>query len=129
MVHRSWTFAWGNANDLIETAALLEKVDGSIAGQYASKTTKSAAEMLALMDAETWMDAEAAVAAGFCDAVAEGAKANALAWNLSAYERAPKAAPAPAESSTPKPNEITDAEADRRAFLARRTRVLTACAQ
>lgn len=112
MIHNSWTLAWGNKTELRDTANLLEKVDGTIAGDYTRKTGKAQAEVVAWMEAETWFTAAEAMDAGFVDATfaasqGEGAKARAEAqpgrWNLSAYSKAPKlptpspAAPDPAE--------------------------------
>lgn len=89
MIHNSWGFVIGNANDMTETAALLEKCDGIIAGQYAKRTGREIDDIKALMDAETWFTAEEAKEGGFIDRVAEGAKAKA-SWDLSAYANAPK---------------------------------------
>lgn len=90
MVHRAWTFAWGNKNDILETAALLEKIDGTLAGQYAAKTGGSVEDMLAVMDEETWMTADEAVAAKFVDRIATSEKKAQASWDLSAYAKAPK---------------------------------------
>jgi ATP-dependent Clp protease, protease subunit len=97
MVHRAWTFAFGNKNDLLDTAALLEKVDGTLAAQYSAKTGESVESMLEVMDAETWMTADEAVASKFVDRIAESKKANAK-WDLSAYAKAPKLAVDDSES-------------------------------
>lgn len=104
MIHKAWTMCVGNENDLLATAGLLSKIDGSLAAQYAKKSGMKAEDVLAAMDAETWYSAEEAVAVGLVDRIAEGKKANA-AWNLSAYANAPKH-DAPAE-----PEQI-DAAAD-----------------
>lgn len=92
MVHRAWTFAYGNRNDLVATAELLDKIDGTLAGQYAARTGDSRDEMLAVMDAETWFTAEEAVEAKFVDRIAgdasEAPEARAQ-WDLSAYAKAP----------------------------------------
>lgn len=90
MIHNAWTFAIGNANDMMETAALLEKCDGIIASQYAKRTGKEIDAIKALMDAETWFTAEEAKEAGLIDSIAEGKKPSA-SWDLSAYANAPKA--------------------------------------
>lgn len=89
MIHNSWTWAMGNANDLTSTAALLAKIDGSLAAQYANKSGKSVDDIKAQMDAETWFTAQEAVDAGLVDRIAEGKKAEA-SWNLSTYAKAPK---------------------------------------
>lgn len=91
MVHRAWTIAIGNTNELMEHAALLEKVDGTLAVQYAQRTGAGLDDMLAVMDAETWMTAQEAVEAKFVDRVAEEAPQVDAAWDLSAYAKAPPA--------------------------------------
>jgi hypothetical protein len=50
---------------------VLDKVQDSLATIYTAKTGKSLDEVNALVDAETWMTADEAVAAGFADAVGE----------------------------------------------------------
>lgn len=89
MIHNAWTWAMGNANDLTATAALLSKIDGSLAAQYAKKSGQSVEDIKTQMDAETWFTAQEAVDAGLVDRIAEGKKAEA-AWDLSAYAKAPK---------------------------------------
>lgn len=69
MIHRAWTVAFGNCQDMTATAGVLGKVDGQIADIYAGKTGKSAADMLALMDAETWLTAAEAGELGLVDEV------------------------------------------------------------
>ncbi|SNT06279.1 Clp protease [Sphingomonas laterariae] len=90
----------GNADDLRTTAGLLDKVDASLNADYGAKSGKDFAEIEALMKAETWFSAEEAIAAGFVDAImpttaAAKAKANARAFNLAVYDRAPEALTAP----------------------------------
>ena len=95
MIHRAWTLACGNADDLMDMAAIMEKVDTTIAETYAAKTGKDVGELMALMTAETWMTAQEALDMGFVDAIAgkEPDEANkpapAALWDLSAYEHAP----------------------------------------
>lgn len=94
MIHKGWTWMMGNADDFRDASALLDKVDGSIIETYAGKTGKSAEEIAAWMKAETWFSAQEAVDAGFCDAImptTAAAKANARAFNLAVYDKAPKA--------------------------------------
>jgi ATP-dependent protease ClpP protease subunit len=102
MIHNAWTLAMGNAGDMRETAAMLDKVDGSLVDGYVARSGKPADEIRALMAAETWFEAQAAIDAGFCDSQVEiriGGKASAAAFNLSAYNHAPKIE-APAEDDT-----------------------------
>ncbi|MFZ6801935.1 head maturation protease, ClpP-related [Undibacterium sp. Di24W] len=92
MVHNSWTMAMGDRTELRQTADLLEKIDGTIASDYANKTGATAEQVAAWMDAETWFTAQEAMNAGFIDAIdpnSKGEKAQAK-WNLSAYANAPE---------------------------------------
>lgn len=73
MIHDASTFAWGNARELIRTAALLDSMDADLADIYARRTGKPAAEIRDLMHAETWFGAQAAVESGFADALNDSA--------------------------------------------------------
>ena len=90
MIHNAWTLQMGDKNAMLETASLLEKIDGTIADQYAEKTGASREDMAALMDAETWMEAEDAIARGFADSIEPKAEKAKNAWNLAAYHNAPE---------------------------------------
>lgn len=92
MIHKAWTIALGNADDMLKVAGLLEQIDGSLVKTYAEHTGQSEEEVSAWMAAETWFGAEKAVEAGFADRVAEKTKkAKASAnWDLSAYKNAPR---------------------------------------
>lgn len=90
MVHNAWTLAYGNKNDFMELAALLDKFDQSIVNDYAKKTGKPIAEITEWMNAETWFTAQEALDNGFVDSVTDGKKVE-NKWNLSAYANAPKA--------------------------------------
>jgi ATP-dependent protease ClpP protease subunit len=114
MIHRAWTMIAGNAEDMLAQAALLEKVDGTIAETYATKGKNDAEHYAELMSAETWMTPAEALAEGLIDEVIEeGKKSSAKAWNLAAFTNAPQPE---AEPSTP------DTEDDRQ----RRVRVAQA---
>lgn len=91
MIHKAWTVAWGNADDLTATADLLAKIDGTLAETYAARTGKTAEEVAAWMAAETWFTAQEAVDAGFADSIADDSAKASAAWNLSAYTKAPAA--------------------------------------
>lgn len=67
MIHPPAAMAMGNATDLRKTADVLDKIQDSLAGIYQSKTGKSLDEINGLIDDETWMTADEAVAAGFAD--------------------------------------------------------------
>jgi ATP-dependent Clp protease protease subunit len=93
MIHNAWTVAIGNKDEMRTTANLLEKIDGAINDDYVARTGKSADEIKAWMDDETWFTADEAVTNGFADTVVEvsGSASNSAAWNVSAYKNAPKA--------------------------------------
>lgn len=110
MIHKAWTIAFGNADDLLATAELLDKIDGTLVQTYVDRTGQKAEQVSAWMAAETWFTAQEAIDAGFADELADTSpKAQAGAWNLSAYDRAPKVQlPAAPE---PQPRSVIDAGA------------------
>lgn len=123
MIHKAWAVAMGNADDLMESAALLEKVDGTLVKTYAARTKQDEAKISDWMAAETWFTADEAVEAGFADSIA-GTEAKA-AWDLSAYDHAPKAeapaAPQPAEVPKFITNDHRDRQQQRMRLLSRTT--------
>lgn len=90
MVHKAWSIAMGNADDMLQMAALLEKVDETLVTTYANHTGKTAEEILQWMAAETWFTAQEALDAGFVDEITAAPVRNQHRWDLSAYARAPK---------------------------------------
>ncbi len=104
MIHNAWTISAGDRHDHLDTAAILEKVDGMLAQGYAGKSGGTADYFARLMDAETWFTPEEAVSAGLATSVAEATPAPAAAsamWDLSAFARAPQnAAPTVVRTTT-----------------------------
>ena len=68
MIHPAQWLAIGSATDLRKTADALDVHDASIIGIYAKKTGKTAEEIKAAMEKETWMTGEEAVAFGLAEA-------------------------------------------------------------
>lgn len=132
MIHNAWTVAMGNKGDLRSTADLLDKIDGTIVNDYASRATASREDIVGWMEGETWFTADEAMEHGFVDRVAEvagkgddTASARASAWNLAAYANAPKALTERAPPSTEP--DTTDADiAAHRAHMERRFALLEA---
>lgn len=91
MIHKASAFAYGNADELKDLVALLEKVDGSLVAEYVKKTGKTAEAIAEWMADETWFTAEEAVAEGFADAVASQDDAVSNSWDLSVFANAPTA--------------------------------------
>lgn len=124
MIHNAWTLCVGNSEDMIAAAALLEKVDGTIAASYAQKSGKDAAHFSALMAAETWMTADEAVTNGLADTVVEEKPKNAVRWNLSAFSKPPAGSEEP---HAPKPDNSVETEESRmRRINAHRLRLASA---
>lgn len=97
MIHDGAGFAWGNAQTMHETAALLDKLSDSYADAYAKRAGGTRAQWRDVMRAETWYTAEEAVLAGLADEWDGSADAKAAAFDLSRFTYAGRlAAPAPA---------------------------------
>lgn len=102
MVHKAWTLAWGNEHDMRKVADLLGKIDETLIATYAARTGQTPEQLRDWIAAETWFNAEEALANGFATAIAGAPAAaaappadNAIHWDLSAYARAPAARLAP----------------------------------
>lgn len=92
MVHRASALTWGNSDDMVNMADLLDKIDATIVDDYVRKTGKPKDEMLALMTAETWMTADEAKEHGFIDSIIQNEKGKAKnIWKLDAFTNVPKA--------------------------------------
>lgn len=81
MIHNAWGIVVGDRNDMLETAAVMEKIDGQLAAIYASKSSKSVSDVSAMMDSETWFTSNEAKTAGLCDEVLTKAPAQTAASN------------------------------------------------
>jgi ATP-dependent Clp protease protease subunit len=88
MIHNAWGIVIGDAKDMREMADSLEKITGSLAGIYATRTGKPADEIQAMLDAETWLSAEEAVEGGFADETEDAPKASA-SFDLSRFRNVP----------------------------------------
>lgn len=115
MIHKAWSLAYGNADDLISAAALLEKIDSTQVQTFVDRTGQSAEQVDKWLTAETWFTADEAVAAGFADRVAEAAPKAQARWNLSAYAHAPQM---PAQPAAPQPDRVDAAALLRRIAVA-----------
>lgn len=76
MIHNTWIAYAGNRNDFIAMAEMMLPFDKAMAGIYAARTGISEDEVLALMDAETWIAGADAVAKGFADRLASKGDVN-----------------------------------------------------
>lgn len=69
MIHDAWAYTMGNANELTDEAAHLDRISNSIAGLYASRAGGTPEQWREAMKAESWYSAKEAVAAGLADSV------------------------------------------------------------
>ncbi|EFE3848756.1 Clp protease ClpP [Escherichia coli] len=67
MIHKPWGISGGNAGDMRDYADLLDKVETVLIPAYARKTGKSAQEITAMLEDETWMDGKECLKHGFAD--------------------------------------------------------------
>lgn len=108
MIHEAWTFTVGNKRDHVSTSELLSKIDASIAEGYAVKAgDKAGTDWAALMEQESWFTAAEALNLGLIDEILPAKvekTSNAISWDLSVFDRAPKVADAeqqpPAQQDT-----------------------------
>lgn len=111
MIHEGSGLCMGNAADMAQMAELLDRQSANIADIYAERAGGSADEWRERMKAETWFNAEEAVAAGLADEVettprkGEPAEEPVTArWDLSVFNYAGRAAaPAPVLTNEAQP--------------------------
>ncbi|QIM48982.1 Clp protease ClpP [Pusillimonas sp. DMV24BSW_D] len=65
MIHNAWSLVIGNRHDLRSAADVMDQFDASMADLYSIAAGIDVKEAAQLMDAETWMNGQAAVDAGF----------------------------------------------------------------
>ena len=67
MIHNPMTIMMGGSEDLRKTADLLDKMKGDFVSVYKKKSKKDEKEISDMMDSETWLTSDEAIAAGFAD--------------------------------------------------------------
>jgi HK97 family phage major capsid protein len=72
MIHSAWGMVVGNRNDMLDMADMLDKLDTSVAELYARRSGQAVADVIAMMNKETWMTGQDAVDNGFADTCAPG---------------------------------------------------------
>lgn len=93
MIHNAMTFEFGNANDMRETADLLDKVTSTLMTSYLDKSDKlNEATLKLLLDAETWLTAEEAKHYDLIDEVITAKQLVACATDeqMSRFNKVPK---------------------------------------
>ena len=74
MIHNPWTYAAGNAIELRKTAEELDKICNSMKTIYLKRFNQTDEKLTELLDSETWLTADEALAYGLCDEVLEEVK-------------------------------------------------------
>ena len=72
MIHNVSTGTKGDYHAMDHSSEVLQKANRAIAAAYTAKTGKPEAEVLGMMDRETWLTAQEAVEAGLVDAISQG---------------------------------------------------------
>lgn len=75
MIHNPYMVALGTASDLRKSADVLDTIRGQIINTYRWHSSLEVDAIAALLDAETWMNADEAIANGFATDKVEGLKA------------------------------------------------------
>lgn len=93
MIHKAWGIAAGDDDDFLAVSQGLRNATEIIRDAYVGKTGMPAADIYAMMKAETWMKADRALSLGFVDSVdqmtpALGAHASTYAM-LSKFKNTP----------------------------------------
>lgn len=93
MIHNPWTYAAGDAEDFRKVADVLDQTMEAIIAAYKAKAPDiDEGELRRLVDAETWLTANEAVALGLADEVGDGIKVKACLGQggvLQRYQHAP----------------------------------------
>lgn len=71
MIHNASSNARGDYRDMERCKQMLESTNKALIIAYRNRTGKTDEELQAMMDAETWMNVEEALAEGFCDGIYE----------------------------------------------------------
>lgn len=69
MIHNAYSFAQGDYRDMNHSAEVLYSISESIANAYCAKTKRDKAEIMELMNKETWLTPEKALEMGFVDEI------------------------------------------------------------
>ena len=121
MIHNPWTWGAGDSAYFLKLADDLDRIRESIITTYESRGIKRD-EIIAIMDAETWLTAEEAVEKGFADEIEESQEVaacvkdgklyvNEQEMDFSRYRHPPKMLVAQAAQTEPnKPAEVTQTD-------------------
>ncbi len=69
MIHNPWTGVQGNAKELRHQADVLDVIGEGLLNAYQKRTGKTRDELLAMLEAETYMSAQTCIDQGFADGI------------------------------------------------------------
>lgn len=71
MIHKAWTFASGNSDDLRKVSDDLDKIDASVTASYEKRFVGEKEELVALIKNESYLTAKECLAFGLCDEIVD----------------------------------------------------------
>lgn len=119
MIHQASTFTGGNAQEMRETADVLDKIDGQLAEVYTQRTGRAMDEIVAMMAAETWFTAQEAVDNGFADEVRDSPRM-AACFDFSRFRHVPEALKAESNATVAEERDRQISEMKRLAMVGKR---------
>jgi ATP-dependent Clp protease protease subunit len=90
MIHNAWTVAVGDRRAFADVAATLGQIDDVLAKTYVERSGQKLSDIVTMMNDETWLNGDEAVAAGLADSTGEEVEPQAL-FDLSCFAKVPAA--------------------------------------
>ena len=90
MIHNPWDVAMGDAVALRAAADQLDMIRDQMVGIYAGVTGIDTAELVAMLNAETWFTAQDALTQKFCTSISEASTAAACNVSAFGFRKAPE---------------------------------------
>lgn len=95
MIHNPWVCTCGGSDELRKDADLLDKIRDNIVNTYSENSNLDIETIVAKMDAETWLNADEAIEAGFVHSKMSEEPVVENSHDLSKFKNAPKPAAKP----------------------------------
>lgn len=102
MIHDGMAVIAGNEQDLLDAAAILNKLSNNIADMYQQRAGGTVDEWRGFMKAETWYSAQEAVDAGLADSVVNETSETTNKWDLTRFFNHA------GRTDAPSPNEVRE---------------------
>lgn len=93
MIHKPLILMFGNATELRKEADVLDQIEKTLISTYRTRVDMEEDELSALLEAETWIDANTALESKFIDEITSSRKEAASAaqmFDLSSFRHTPK---------------------------------------